>query len=102
MLDYLRSLDPMSRRMRNASRRITLAVKTLTMQLGRPPEEDEIANEFGVALDEFHSLLGEISNLDATCFDLTDVSSIGDKSEVEQDAIASGNESFGGVPSSFE
>lgn len=62
ILDYLRSLDPLSRRLRGASRKITEATIVLSQRLGREPEEDEIAAELGVSLDEYYQLLTDISD----------------------------------------
>src|SRR5262249_50323845 len=45
ILDYLRSLDPMTRKTRGASKQITAAIKTLSGALGRAPAETEIADE---------------------------------------------------------
>jgi RNA polymerase sigma factor (sigma-70 family) len=59
ILDYLRSLDPMSRRLRGASRDVTAAISTLIRRLGRPPEEEEIAAELGIDLESYQALLGQ-------------------------------------------
>ena len=61
ILDYLRVLDPLSRKLRGASRRITEAVSQLTHRLGRVPNEDEIASELGLSLPAYQELLSEIS-----------------------------------------
>ena len=60
ILDYLRSLDPLTRKLRGASRKITQTVVQLTQALGRLPDEDEIANGLGGTLDAYHELLREI------------------------------------------
>jgi RNA polymerase sigma factor for flagellar operon FliA len=61
ILDYLRVLDPLSRKLRGASRRITEAASDLTNRLGRVPNEDEIAGELGLSLPAYQSLLMEIA-----------------------------------------
>lgn len=61
ILDYLRVLDPLSRKLRGASRRITEAASDLTNRLGRVPNEDEIAGELGLSLPAYQELLTEIS-----------------------------------------
>jgi RNA polymerase sigma factor FliA len=61
ILDYLRVLDPLSRKLRGASRRITEAASELTNRLGRVPNEDEIASELGLSLPAYQELLTEIS-----------------------------------------
>jgi RNA polymerase sigma factor for flagellar operon FliA len=80
MLDYLRSLDPASREIRNASRRVARAISTLTQELGRPPEESEIAGALKMKDDEYRELLGVIhgvgmARLEMLDFDLVDLAS---------------------------
>ena len=72
ILDYLRSLDPMSRKMRNASRTITAAVRDLSLRLGRAPEEQEIANELGLPLEDYQDLLSQVSAAEVTQLELVD------------------------------
>jgi RNA polymerase sigma factor for flagellar operon FliA len=60
ILDYLRSLDPLTRKLRGASRKITQAVAEFTREKGRLPEEEEIAGSLGVTLDAYRELLREI------------------------------------------
>lgn len=62
ILDYLRVLDPLSRKLRGASRRITEAAADLTQRLGRTPNEDEMAAELGLSLPAYQELLTEISD----------------------------------------
>ena len=62
ILDYLRALDPLSRKLRGASRRITTAAAELTQRLGRLPTEEETAAELGLSLPAYQDLLGEISD----------------------------------------
>ena len=62
ILDYLRVLDPLSRKLRGASRRITAAATDLTQRLGRMPSEEELAGELGLSLTAYQELLGEISD----------------------------------------
>lgn len=62
ILDYLRVLDPLSRKLRGASRRITEAASELTQKLGRMPEEDELAVELGLSLAAYQELLGDIAD----------------------------------------
>jgi RNA polymerase sigma factor for flagellar operon FliA len=60
ILDYLRTLDPLTRKLRTASRRISETIGALAQSLGRVPEEDEVAGALGVTLDAYHDLLREI------------------------------------------
>jgi RNA polymerase sigma factor FliA len=60
ILDYLRSLDPLTRKLRGAARRITQTITELTNKLGRLPDEDEVAGGLGVTLEVYRELLREI------------------------------------------
>lgn len=71
ILDYLRSLDPLSRKLRGASRRITEATSELVARLGRAPEEEEIAAELGVPLEQYHQLLTDIAEAGLARLELT-------------------------------
>lgn len=102
MLDYLRSLDPMSRRMRNASRQVTTAVKTLTMRLGRAPEEEELAREMGLDLEEYQSLLGEIASTDCVTLDLAELSGPRSEPDAAPDVLASRRELISRVAEAIE
>ncbi len=62
ILDYLRALDPLSRKLRNAARRIAAATRVLTQRLGRAPNDEEIASELGVSLDQYHQTLSDIQD----------------------------------------
>jgi RNA polymerase sigma factor for flagellar operon FliA len=77
ILDYLRSIDPMTRRMRGASRQITAAIKKLTALFGRSPSEEEIAGELGLDLEAYCSLLNEVAEADPARIELTDLHSDG-------------------------
>lgn len=55
MLDALRGLDPLSRDQRAATRRIALVKHELTIELGRPPEEEELAFGLGLTLAKFYA-----------------------------------------------
>lgn len=62
ILDYLRDLDPLSRKLRQASRRISEAASELVGRMGRYPTEDEMAAELGLDVEGYHSLLTDISH----------------------------------------
>jgi RNA polymerase sigma factor for flagellar operon FliA len=61
MLDYLRSLDPTTRDLRRASRKVTETIRDLTAKNGRVPEEEEIAQAMGVGLDAYRGTLERIA-----------------------------------------
>jgi len=60
ILDYLRALDPLSRKLRNAVRRIAAATRALTHELGRAPRDEEIAERLGIDIEEYHRTLCDI------------------------------------------
>jgi RNA polymerase sigma factor for flagellar operon FliA len=62
MLDHLRALDPASRRVRGASRRLSSTVMRLTRQLGQAPAADQVAAAMGLSIEDYHALCGDISN----------------------------------------
>jgi len=59
MLDELRSNDWLPRSTRKSLRRIESAMHKLEQRLGRAPSEIELAQELGVPLGEYQSLLQE-------------------------------------------
>jgi RNA polymerase sigma factor for flagellar operon FliA len=63
MLDSLRSLDWAPRQTRKRANQIKKAISALERQLGRAPEEDEIANQLSLTLGEYHSWLAALVGL---------------------------------------
>lgn len=63
MLDEARKSDWFSRTLRDKQSRLTRAIDRVEQQLGRVPEEIEIAEEMGLGLEEYRTLLGEVSHL---------------------------------------
>lgn len=62
ILDSLRALDWVPRRVRARSRQVQEAIANLEAQLGRVPSDDEIASQLGISTDEFSDWLTEISS----------------------------------------
>jgi len=60
MLDELRESDWMSRSSRKSQKEIEQAVHRLEHRLGRSPLESEIADELGLDLADYQSLLGKV------------------------------------------
>ncbi len=60
MLDELREGDWMSRSSRKSQKEIEQAVHRLEHRLGRSPLESEIADELGLELADYQSLLGKV------------------------------------------
>jgi len=84
MLDELRREDWLPRQARRQARQIEEAIARLEQQLGRPPRETEIAEQLGVPLDEYQSMLGDCKGLSLLHFeDFSD-----DEGEGLSDALA--------------
>ncbi|MGB6191121.1 MAG: FliA/WhiG family RNA polymerase sigma factor [Terracidiphilus sp.] len=64
ILDSLRTLDWSPRELRRKGRAVEEAMRALTLRLGRPPGEAEIAAELGLGLEEYQRLLGELKGLE--------------------------------------
>ncbi|WP_110708798.1 RNA polymerase sigma factor FliA [Salinicola sp. CR57] len=72
MIDELRSRDWMPRSVRRSARALDQAVRRLEQQLGRAPEEREIAREMGISRDEYHQLLTDANNGFLLAYDESD------------------------------
>jgi RNA polymerase sigma factor for flagellar operon FliA len=59
MLDELRSNDWMPRSTRQNMRKVEGAMQALTQQLGRPPNESEVAKSMKLSLADYQELLGD-------------------------------------------
>ena len=60
MLDELREGDWMSRGARKSQKEIEQALHRVEQRLGRSPVESEIADELGLSLQDYQSLLGKV------------------------------------------
>ncbi len=92
ILDHLRSLDPLSRKMRGASRQIAAAIRTLTGRFGRAPAEEEIAGELGLDIDTYRELLGQVAEADCARLELTELTGDRSSPETHPDFLASRRE----------
>lgn len=70
MLDGLRENDPGSRKVRQKMRRVEITITQLCHQLGRMPQEGEVAAALDMALDAYQSLLQQADGY--TLFSLED------------------------------
>lgn len=57
LLDELRRLDWLSQSKRQGIKALQSAIEDLTMELKRPPQEEEVANRLGISLDEYYKRL---------------------------------------------
>lgn len=65
ILDSLRELDRASRRMRSKSRKLNAAAEQLSLRLGRPATEEEIARELGLDLAAMRKLATTLRSLES-------------------------------------
>jgi RNA polymerase sigma factor for flagellar operon FliA len=77
ILDELRSLDWVPRSVRQKARRLEETYSKLEYRLGRPVEDDEVADEMGVSIGEFRNILSEIAG--TSLFSLDEFLSLDDR-----------------------
>ena len=63
ILDEARKMGWFSRSLRDKQSRIADVFLLLENRLGRSPEEEEVAKELGLSLEDYHQLLGEVNHL---------------------------------------
>lgn len=101
VLDYLRSMDWLSRTARHRSKSIQKAIQTITSQTNTPPNEQEISEYLGIDLDKVHqglmdsnkiivSLDALVSNDEESETSLYDT--LADENQVDPADIASEND----------
>jgi len=61
MFDGLREMDWAPRSVRSKARQLENAIQKLTAELGRSPEDDELAQELGLDMDSYIQLLDDTS-----------------------------------------
>jgi RNA polymerase sigma factor for flagellar operon FliA len=71
ILDHLRSLDWVPRSVRQKATLIEKVSHQLEGQLGRPPNEEELARELGLSLDSYQELLTRVGEM--SLFSLEDL-----------------------------
>ncbi len=83
MLDELRSQDWVPRSVRQKASAVSAAYANLEQQLGRPAEDDEIADAMGLSIEEFHNLLQQSAGQPILAIeDLGGVSKDGEKRDL--------------------
>jgi RNA polymerase sigma factor for flagellar operon FliA len=63
MLDELRSLDWVSRSIRQKAAQLEKAYQTLEKKRGRAVEDEEVAQEMGLSLDHYYNLVNEVNGV---------------------------------------
>jgi RNA polymerase sigma factor FliA len=70
ILDSLRGLDWAPRQQRKRSKQIESVIMSLEQRLQRAPHEEEIAQELGLEIDEYHEWLVDIRGVNLGSFEL--------------------------------
>ncbi|OEU50596.1 MAG: RNA polymerase subunit sigma [Desulfobulbaceae bacterium S5133MH15] len=63
ILDEMRKLDWFSRSLRDKQNKITKTIAKLELELGRDPEEQEVAKSMDLSLDDYRSMLAQVGHL---------------------------------------
>ena len=63
ILDELRAMDWVPRSIRQKASNVDKVVQGLQARLGRAPEDEEVAKEMGLSLDQFHDTLNETKSI---------------------------------------
>ena len=63
MLDELRNLDLVPRSVREKAAKLERVMSDLEKRLGRPPEDEEVAKELKLSLEDYYRLLEEVKGI---------------------------------------
>ena len=63
ILDELRAMDWVPRSIRQKASNVDKVVQALQAKLSRSPEDEEVAKEMGISLDQFHDTLNETKSI---------------------------------------
>ena len=63
ILDELRAMDWVPRSIRQKASNVDKVVQSLQAKLSRAPEDEEVAKEMGLSLDQFHDTLNETKSI---------------------------------------
>ena len=63
ILDELRSMDWVPRSVRQKASALETVIQKLQNKLGRPPEDDEVANELGMSMGELFNTMNETKSM---------------------------------------
>ncbi len=85
ILDEMRKLDWFSRSLREKQNNLTRTMADLERQLGRCPDEKEMANRLEISLEEYQKLLGQVSHLG--CVSLNETLDHSDQGRSFQEAL---------------
>jgi len=63
ILDELRAMDWVPRSIRQKASSVDKVVQSLQVKLSRSPEDEEVAKEMGISLEQFHTTLNETKSI---------------------------------------
>ena len=63
ILDELRAMDWVPRSIRQKASSVDKVVQSLQVKLSRSPEDEEVAKEMGISLEQFHATLNETKSI---------------------------------------
>jgi RNA polymerase sigma factor for flagellar operon FliA len=69
ILDELRSMDWVPRSIRQKASQVDAVMQKLQAKFGRPPEDEEVAKELGVSLDQFFDTLNKTRSMPVLSLD---------------------------------
>ncbi len=85
ILDEMRKLDWFSRSLREKQNNLSRTMADLERELGRCPEENEMAARLNISLEEYQKLLGQVSHLG--CVSLNETLDHSDQGRSFQEAL---------------
>jgi RNA polymerase sigma factor for flagellar operon FliA len=86
VFDELRRGDILPRRVRTMARKVGATIKSLEQDLGRTPEDEEIANALSISEDEYREQLSMLSHINVISIESTpETQNLADKSSAEAD-----------------
>ncbi len=81
IIDHIRQVDWVPRSIRQKAKEIESTIAELELKLGRPAEDEEIAEALGVSVEEFHKLLLEINKANTIVSSLDELRRVGKDNE---------------------
>lgn len=88
MLDELRSMDWVPRKVRSRASKLNEAYKVFEGKFGRRPTEDELADLLELPIDEVHRTITESNNVNLTSLDKKWTDASGENDVTEMDILA--------------
>jgi RNA polymerase sigma factor for flagellar operon FliA len=83
ILDELRSLDWVPRSVRQKATELSQAYSTVEQRLGRAAEDEDVAKEMGLSLNDFHKQIGNVKSAPILSFEeLSGVGKDGEKRDI--------------------